>query len=124
MKDWIKDLIEEYPTGRSDTAIKRLMRVYAEVDDITMQRAVDRYLVHEKFFPKVADLRPYVEAAPYDIDEQGVIHYYGRWKSPHQVTDETLYEFEAQRDESWGSHDYWDVVVEATSKAALAETPY
>ena len=124
MKDWLKDLMEEYPTGRSDKAIKRLVRVFAEVDDITMQRAVDRYLIRERFFPKVADIRPYVEAAPYDINEQGLIHYYGRFKSPFKVTDDELYEMEATRDEGWGNHDYWDVLVEAIAKAPLAETVY
>lgn len=61
LPDWLNDLMDEYPTNRSDDAISRLGRVFADVPAGIMQSAVDAYMRDgNKFFPKVGDLSPYV----------------------------------------------------------------
>jgi len=126
MKDWLEDLFNEYPTDqRSDMAIARLARVFSEQSDGTMRSAVDRYLLNEKWFPRVADLRPYVAQAAEDargsipLADEGAVIRYGRIISAESqpCSDDDLYLFEVER----GSmpaldelHDYWEVVIDAT----------
>ena len=63
LPDWLNDLMDEYPTNRSDNAIIRLARVFADTPAAVMQTAVDTYMKDgNKFFPKVGDLSPYVKA--------------------------------------------------------------
>jgi hypothetical protein len=76
MKSWLKDLLEEYPTNtewsyRSDAAIERLSRIYGQYDDETMRRATDSYILEKKYFPKVSDMKPYVDHALYAVKQQG-----------------------------------------------------
>jgi hypothetical protein len=63
MKAWLNDLVDEYPTKRTETAIVRLARIYNEYSASIMQAAVDDYMLSEQFFPKVATLKPYVDLA-------------------------------------------------------------
>lgn len=63
MTDWLAELLDEYPTKRTDAAINRLVRVYGDVPDSIMLKAVDSYMLDGHFFPKVADLRPFVREA-------------------------------------------------------------
>lgn len=102
---WLEDLIDEYPTNRSDSAIERLARVFSEVSDETMQAAVDAYmLAGEKFFPKVGDLVPYVkeqqeqDRGPEDYDDIQQVKY-GRWRSltGEHYTDEEMLRWEQER---------------------------
>ena len=74
MSKWLNDLIDEYPTNRSDGAIKRLARIFAQYDDDTMQRATDSYILEGKYFPKVADMKAYVDHALYAVAQQGPEH--------------------------------------------------
>jgi len=123
MKDWLEDLLDEYPTKQSDKAIARLVRVYADTADPVMRRAVDQYLLHERFFPKVADLRPYVDQA---IEESRGMEYANAGER-FAATDADLYAMEVERgtmppmDEL---HNYWDVIVMAAGAEILAELPY
>jgi hypothetical protein len=73
MKDWIKELMDEYPTGRSDAAIDRLARIFGEYDDSLMQRAVDAYMLKSEYFPKVGDLFPHVQHAQYQVKQQDIM---------------------------------------------------
>ena len=135
MKGWIKELIDEYPTKRSQVAIVRLVRVYSKYSDETMRLAVDRYMLNEYFFPKVANLRQYVNAVL--EDGRGDIAYhaegervrYGRWLSQESqaYSDQALYDFELSRDtvpELDEAHDYWTIVFDATHLEIEAELPY
>lgn len=103
--NWLEDLIDEYPTNRSDRAIVRLARVYRDETDTVMQAAVDAYmLAGEKFFPKVGDLAPYVREA--QEQERGPEPYsqvkrvrYGRWlsESGEYHSDEEMLRWEQER---------------------------
>jgi hypothetical protein len=77
MKAWLSDLVDEYPTTtkdgkpiRTQTAIVRLARIYSQYDDVIMQAAVDEYLLHEEWFPRISSLRPYVKRA---VEEARVV---------------------------------------------------
>ena len=133
MKDWLEDLLDEYPTDqRSDKAIARLARVFSELPDGIMRSAVDRYLLNEKWFPRVADLQPYVAQAAEDgrgsipLADEGAVIRYGRFISAESqpYTDDDLYLFEVERgtmpalDEL---HDYWEVIMEAAGRALLRQ---
>lgn len=105
MKAWIEDLIDEYPTKRSDGAIVRLARVFRGVPDSTMQAAVDSYMLSgQQFFPKVSDLAPYVREA--QEQARGPEPYaqvkrvrYGRWlgESGEYHSDEEILRWEQAR---------------------------
>ena len=80
MTTWLEDLIDEYPTKRSDKAVARLARVFSEFPQDIMRRATDEYMLNETWFPRAASLRPYVKLAEEatrgdvrynDIAEQG-----------------------------------------------------
>ena len=87
LPDWLNDLRDEYPTKRSPEAQARLFRIFRHYDTDTMQAAVDRYMLEQRYFPKVGDLKPYVDVAAEDargksyqaIFDGQVI--YGRWAS-------------------------------------------
>jgi hypothetical protein len=73
MKAWLSDLVDEYPTTtkdgkpiRTQAAIVRLARIYSQYDDDVMQAAVDEYMLHEEWFPRISSLRPYVKRAVED----------------------------------------------------------
>jgi hypothetical protein len=68
--NWLEELADEYPTTdrngkplRSDAAIRRLAAVFAEEDPAVMLEAAYAYISGGRFFPRVAELRPYVERA-------------------------------------------------------------
>lgn len=131
MKDWLDDLLDEYPTNRSDNAIARLVRVFRDVDDETMQAAVDAYMMDgNEFFPKVASLAPYVQAA--QEDDRGPVPYdqirrvhYGRWQSVigEHYSDEEILAWEQRRgtmppDDELGT-EYGSVSPPAVDEGAL-----
>ena len=70
MNNWLDDLLEEYPTNRSDGAIMRMVRVFSDYDNDTMRKAVDAYMMEGKYFPKVSDLHPYILHALYRVEQQ------------------------------------------------------
>ena len=70
MKPWLKDLLGEYPTKRSDAAIDRLERIFEQYDEETMRQATDLYILEGKYFPKVADMKAYVDHALYQVAQQ------------------------------------------------------
>lgn len=84
--DWLTELLDEYPTKRTETAVSRLVKVFEDTPDSIMQQATYAYMRHGQFFPKIADLRPFVDAALEDdrggvsfseLDQQGQIRYGG-----------------------------------------------
>lgn len=97
--NWLADLLDEYPTNRSDKAVERLARVFQDEPDSVMQPAVDAYMISgQKFFPKVGDLAPFVRESqeqargpePYSQVKRAR---YGRWQSEtgeHYSDDEIL----------------------------------
>lgn len=90
---WLEDLLDEYPTARSDAAISRLMRVFADVPAGVMRTAVDAYMRQGSFFPKIADLRPFVDTAQQRAINEG-------WPdgNPHGgYSDEFMYQWELER---------------------------
>ncbi len=106
MKDWLKDLKDEYPTRRSNNAQVRLARVYGQYDDSTMQAAVDAYMLRERFFPKVGDLRPYVDAvleaergedAPLEVKRQIHAARMRKLRDGIEYTDDDMYAWEVAR---------------------------
>ncbi len=70
MKPWLKDLMDEYPTNRSDVSIDRLERIFEQYDEETMRQATDLYILEGKYFPKVADMKKYVDHALYQVAQQ------------------------------------------------------
>lgn len=91
--DWLDDLLDEYPTNRTDSAIARLARVFADIPDEVMRTAVDNYMRHGQYFPKIADLRPFVDMAQEDMR--------GDWLAAHEpitaYPDIYIYEWEVSR---------------------------
>jgi hypothetical protein len=104
MSDWLTELLDEYPTERkdgksirTDSSINRLIRVFEDVPDHVMQKAVYAYMRQGVWFPKIADLRPFVNSAvedergdkPYgELDQQ--LKYGG-------YSDEDMYTWEVER---------------------------
>ncbi len=82
--DWLDELIDEYPTKRTDRAIERLGRLFKEIPQRIMEVAVDKYLLEQSFFPKVGDLAKYVQWAkrirPYEIASQVADEELLRWE--------------------------------------------
>lgn len=92
--EWLADLIDEYPTKRTDSAIRRLVRVFSDYDNDVMQAAVDVYLLNEKYFPKVGDLAPYVKQAAEDA--RGDISY-SELEQQWRYTDSEMLVWEQER---------------------------
>jgi hypothetical protein len=66
--NWLEELSDEYPATdrygkplRSDDAIRRLAAVYSEEEPAVMLEAAYSYMRDKQFFPRVSDLRPYVQ---------------------------------------------------------------
>lgn len=91
MTTWLEDLLDEYPTNRTDSAIARLLRVYSGESDEVMRMAADAYMQAGKFFPKIADLQPFVKAA--QERERG------DWNRPPAITypDDFMFDWEVAR---------------------------
>lgn len=81
---WLDELMDEYPTNRTEKAIARLGRVFKDVPDRVMAAAVDKYMAEQKFFPKVSDLTNYVTWAqrdmPYEASAQIIDEQILRWE--------------------------------------------
>ncbi len=92
MKPWIKDLMDEYPTNRSDVSIDRLERIFEQYDDKTMSQATDLYILAGKYFPKVADMKKYVDHALYAVKQQGPTEY----EKVLQMDDDEIEELDAR----------------------------
>ncbi len=92
MNNWLDDLLEEYPTKRSDGAIMRMVRVFSEYDDDTMRTAVDAYMLEGTYFPKVSDLHPYILHALYAVKQQGPTEY----EKILQMNDDEIAEVDAR----------------------------
>jgi len=74
---WMEDLMDEYPTNRSDRAIARLTRTFADKEQDVMEKAADLYmLAGNRFFPKVSDFVDYVKEAEGQVNNWG--YYWGK----------------------------------------------
>jgi len=65
---WILELIDEFQHSankRSDAAIARMIRVFADVDPDVMVDAVDDFIRERPigFFPTIGELKPFVDRA-------------------------------------------------------------
>lgn len=115
--NWLEDLLDEYPTGRSDRAIQRLRNSFASEPHTVMEAAVIVYMRENKFFPKISDLNDYVERARIDNNTWGA-----RWSElleaakktgDYSRVDDIILEWEVGRGEmpvNAGERNYWDVV--------------
>ncbi len=93
---WLKDLMDEYPTNQSESSQIRLGRIFSEHEPDIMQAAVDEYLLNEKFFPKVSTLKPYVDWA---LEQARGVKSYRQLEQDGQLifSDEELLKFEQER---------------------------
>lgn len=65
--NWITELMDEYPTGRSDNAIQRLRAAFANEEKAVMDAAIMAYMRDgNEFFPKISTLSKYVSVARVD----------------------------------------------------------
>lgn len=107
MQSWYETLIDEYPTRRTDgselrsqASKLRLLEYFHDQEPAVMETAVRRYmLAGERFFPRVADLAAYVNAAKETARGQslGSEHLcYGRWPAVagRKYSDEEIYLWE------------------------------
>jgi len=78
--EWLKELIDEYPAGKSDRSVRRLVRVFSEFSDDVMMAATNDFLLNSssKFFPRANELRPFVESANRDANNVLVLDSKGR----------------------------------------------
>ena len=73
---WLEDLIDEYPTNRTDSAIQRLASAFSYEDDALMEWAVEKYMKENQFFPKLSSMNPYVNLAKKEA---------GRFSTPQEA---------------------------------------
>ncbi len=100
---WLEDLMDEYPTKtkdgkelRSESALVRLGLIFNKNEPDIMQAAVDEYLLNEKFFPRVATLKPYIDWA---LEQARGVKSYRQLEQDGQLifSDEELLKFEQER---------------------------
>lgn len=64
---WLEDLLDEYPTNRTESAIKRLAAAFANEETAVMGAATMAYMRDgNEFFPKISTLSNYVKMARID----------------------------------------------------------
>lgn len=97
---WLTDLIDEYGRededgnlavpGRTEQAIKRLYDAFADQPQEVMELAVCEYMKEQRFFPRLAELNPYVRTAREQYD--AFDRYNGYSEMPfHQVLEMTTW---------------------------------
>ena len=106
LPQWLLDLKDEYPSKRTPEAQARLYRVFKQYGNEIMQAAVDRYMLEQKYFPKIGDLKPYVDVVlednrgrSYDdLGTNGQVSY-GRWPSEtgQFYSDDVIHDWEMAR---------------------------
>jgi hypothetical protein len=103
MLDWLNELIDEYSNQKiDDKRLLRLGRAFSAESAEIMQDAVLSYIRENKYFPRTADLNPYVLAA--NEDKRGEIKYrdlenqfsYGRF-GHGSYSDDDILRWEQQR---------------------------
>lgn len=111
LPEWLDALMDEYPTKRTDKAIARLYKVYADMAEDVMSEAAYAYMKAGKFFPKVADLNQYVKEA--EEMARGTPFEESPGRPP---TDEELLAFEQARGTMPPTKEhrtYWSIVADA-----------
>ena len=79
--------------------------MFKDVDDATMERAINKWITTEDWFPKIKDLRHMVETVDYDkaLTMENQPYYIQQGMSVRQI-DTLLWDVEAKRDPLWGKY--------------------
>jgi hypothetical protein len=87
--DWLNELVDEYQNQKiNDTRLFRLGRAFQDEPADIMQAAVLAYVRENKYFPRTADLNPYVLQA--HEDARGRIPYHQLQQQPRYSDDDIL----------------------------------
>lgn len=95
LANWLNELIDEYDTQKiNDGRLLRLGRAFKDEPPDIMQAAVLAYVRENKYFPRTADLNPYVQIAR--ENNRGHLPYHQIQQQP-RFTDEDILRWEQQR---------------------------